>query len=684
MAQTLSRPRVESSRPSPGARIRLALLTLLLALMAIIGFKLWRASLIYGSLVDRAKVLSLSQGATVDSFSSTELSSQLSALAEDLHSLRSELGPIVYAAPLGAWLPDYGQDAAQAPALLDYGEKLVDGASQTARLFSAVSSEMDEGKTTGLTLGTAALDALKRHSGDIQESQSQLALAENARSNIDTVTLSSRTRAQFDRIDRLLPIWSAGLNALQAAPEILGANGPRVYLLLVQNSDELRPTGGFISSVLRVRIDNGDLSTLDFSDSYAVENPQVDHPDPPAPLTRYMEAGTWGVRDGNWSPDFPTAARDIEQLYKLDRGVASDGVIAVDLRIVPKLLEAVGPVTVEGYPERVDSGNAIAKLQEYWSSPQGQGQTGDWWQHRKDFSGQLLASLLEHIRTGDFDRLQFTRVMFDALTAKDMLIYVNDPGSEAKLQAAGWAGQLRGEGGDRLMIVDANVGFNKVDPSVDRKADYSVELDSSGGALSKLTLSYSNRSPDIGVLCVHTPYYPPTYAELEQGCYWDYLRIVASPESRLLTVPPGLEAGTDDPLSGRSLFHGFLVLPRGATRKVEFNYQTPHLLRDGKTFRLLLENQPGAPPRQFHVTLKLPEDWIDFAATPAPQTLSAHSVEYELTLDRDFQIVVQKRENSPLGLSIGLGLGGFSLICAGLLVIRRNRRGERSAAINKS
>ena len=35
---------------------------------------------------------------------------------------------------------------------------------------------------------------------------------------------------------------------LQLAPVVLGLNGPRTYLILVQNEDELRATGGYITA----------------------------------------------------------------------------------------------------------------------------------------------------------------------------------------------------------------------------------------------------------------------------------------------------------------------------------------------------------------------------------------------------------------------------------------------------
>lgn len=674
MAQSVSTPRVTSGALAPYARGRLAALILLVALSAFLGFKLWRVRSILGDISVRAAALS--QAAAIDPTKSTGLVDQLRLLADDIHNLRGEIGPFVYLAPLAAWVPQYGGDAAQASSLLEYGETLMDGASGTARLFNSIGAEMDAGHVGGQPLGQSALSVLKRHQDDIQNARAQLERVLTARSSIEPSTLSPRSRELFDVADHLLPMWSAGVNAFQLAPDILGGQGTRVYLLVIQNSDELRPTGGFISSIVRVRVENGDISTLEFSDSYAVDNLQVTHPDPPAPLKRYMDAGMWVIRDANWSPDYPTAARDIEQLYQLDRGLASDGVIAVDLGLVPRLLEAVGPVQVEGYPGSLDAENAVAKLKEYWASPQGQGQTGDWWLHRKDLTGQLIVALLDRLRSGEFDRVRFARAMFDAFSSKDLMLYVNDPAAQGRLEDAGWAGRLSLGPGDHLMVVDSNVGFNKVDPSVDRAADYSIELDQTGTAHEKLTLTYTNRSPDNGTLCVHAPRYFPTYEEMQQACYWDYMRLVAGEGAQLLSATEGLDAGSDDPIGGRSVFHGFIVLPRSASRVIEYNYETPRVVENGKTFRLRIENQPGAPPRQFHLSIKLPDDWTEWTATPAPAARIGQVIRYDLTLDRDLNVVVQKKESSPLNLAIGLGLGGFSLISGGLWWLRRNRRRE--------
>ena len=69
-----------------------------------------------------------------------------------------------------------------------------------------------------------------------------------------------RLQRLLDKLDKLLPLAKDALALAQAAPALLGADGPRTYLLLAQNNDELRATGGFISGAGHVTIDRGRIS----------------------------------------------------------------------------------------------------------------------------------------------------------------------------------------------------------------------------------------------------------------------------------------------------------------------------------------------------------------------------------------------------------------------------------------
>ena len=58
-------------------------------------------------------------------------------------------------------------------------------------------------------------------------------------------------------------------------------SGPKTYLILVENEDELRPTGGFITAVGKVVIWNGQLVDLNIADSYSVDDINKAYPAAP-------------------------------------------------------------------------------------------------------------------------------------------------------------------------------------------------------------------------------------------------------------------------------------------------------------------------------------------------------------------------------------------------------------------
>ena len=96
--------------------------------------------------------------------------------------------------------------------------------------------------------------------------------------------------------------------------------GPRTYLVLIQNNHELRATGGFIAAVGRVTVDKGRMTALDFADSYTVYSDKSTYPLAPKPMQQYMHIPLLLMRDANWSPDLPTTAEVARALYAQETG----------------------------------------------------------------------------------------------------------------------------------------------------------------------------------------------------------------------------------------------------------------------------------------------------------------------------------------------------------------------------
>jgi len=598
---------------------------------------------------------------------STNLEHLVTQSLQDIQELRAALGPVLYLLPRLGWLPHYGGDLQNAPALLDLSESILRGAQDTLTIGYAIGAEIEAGRATKTSLGTALLIAAESQQSTIQRAQKTLSDVAHVRTQVNATQVSADTQALLDQVDRLVPMWQTAINVLANARTILGAERPRTYLLLAQNSDELRATGGFISGVGLVQIEQGKISVLDFQDSFAIDDFSQRHPAPPEPLRRYMFAGQWVLRDANWSPDFPTAARQLQAIYKIDRRREVDGVIAINQQILPDLLAAMGTVTVETYNERVDATNVIAKIHEYWALPQSPGQPSDWWSHRKDFLGKLMQAILQRMTLGNLDQSKLGRVVLNAIQTKNLLLYVNDVESLSQ-PGLPLGGAVDPSSGDWLMVVDSNVGFNKVDGSVSRQVAYNLTIESTNSLRASVTITYTNLSPRVESYCVHLPNYQFTYVDLQQGCYWNYLRVLVPAGSELLqsmgvadvTVEPGDKAYT--------VFAGYFVLPHAETHVVRFNYRLPPSVQAMPHYRLTLQRQPGAPIMPLQVQIHAPAG-LQLITYPRADRVLENTAQFELIWRGDEQIQVTLAQPAPADiLAIVIGAGLVVIVGIGLLI----------------
>lgn len=169
---------------------------------------------------------------------------------------------------------------------------------------------------------------------------------------IDRGALVSPLRGAVGDLTGLLHELRDGTGALARAtvllPAMLGADGPRDYLVLFQNNAEWRSLGGNPGAMALLHTDHGAI-TLAAQESTG-DFPQ--YPKSVVPLGDEVEA-IYGDRPGRWMqditqvPDFAvTGALAREMWARQHDGQQVDGVIALDAVTLSYLLEATGPVTL--------------------------------------------------------------------------------------------------------------------------------------------------------------------------------------------------------------------------------------------------------------------------------------------------------------------------------------------------
>jgi hypothetical protein len=158
--------------------------------------------------------------------------------------------------------------------------------------------------------------------------------------------LAGPVRAAQGQLSSLAGTVHTARTAVDLAPSVLGAAGPRTYLVAALNNAELRTAGGIVGAVIAVHVDKGEVSLgaqLSTRDLGVLADPVL----PLAADELALEGdrlGRW-VQDASMTPDFPRTGALIAARWVAAEGGTVDGVVALDVPAVATLLTATGPVT---------------------------------------------------------------------------------------------------------------------------------------------------------------------------------------------------------------------------------------------------------------------------------------------------------------------------------------------------
>lgn len=641
-----------SSRRRPWKLALVVILLALLAATALLALRGLRAASAARSALSELRALQaldMKALTTLDPAALADMQGRFARLEADFAVISREAGPFLpLAGPVGR-LAGYPAEGEAAPALLQMAQSAATAgrASMDGALPLAVALNDPAGQGSALA---RLAPALQQTQSSWQEAEAALAAMAAARSQLDLTRLDPRIAGQLERLDRYLPLMQTGSALARLAPELLGVEGARTYLLLAQNSDELRATGGFISGAGLVQVDQGQLGELDFTDSYTIFNPNIDHPLAPPDLEQAMDAQILLFRDANWSADYPTSARVAQALYQLDAGAATDGVVAFDLEATQRIVAALEPLTLPGYPEPITAANVLTAMRQIWADPLATENTvaeagkSDWWLYRKDFMGDLAGAARARLESGQVDFGQLARALYTSLQEKHVLVTVNDPATATLLAEAGWSGAVTPGDGDYLLVVDSNVGWNKVNSLVQRTTNYSVAPQADGSLLADLELIYRHQGEASDQPCEHVARYGDSYEEMMRRCYFNYIRVLVPAGAELLsaegfeqdqvTVKPGERDTTQ--------LAGSLITPSGATRRVRLSYRLPSGLLSDNVYRLRVQKQPGTPALPVKVTLLAPPGEVWQPVAPGGQQ-TEEGVRVFFELSQDTEVVMQRQ-----------------------------------------
>lgn len=434
----------------------------------------------------------------------------------------------------------------------------------------------------------------------LQEQLSELALTLGALENNKSWIAPQIHKYSVDyqnKLPKTLAVLKEAQSIIPLLPEIVAAEGRKKYLVLFQNNMELRPTGGFIGSVGFLRFTGGKMLELNIEDVYTLDGQLEGHIEPPPPLKKHLGETNWFLRDANWDPDFARSAGQIKWFLKKEIQGEVDGVIAMDLEFAKRVLAALGGVTIPDTNTLITPDNLYLQTQTYSEKEFFPGST-----RKRDFLGSLARNILLEINTqGSAPTAKLINAVSSSLAEKHILLNFNSSAVQQVFDGLGWTGRLLVPEcqisislqprtvciPDFLMIVDANLGVNKVNYFIERMTGLDIALEKSR-LRRVLTLSYTNQGVSD---------------RFPGGIYKNYLRIIVPPNAILESVVLNnrnidVSQVEQEPLGEYQSLGMLLEVPPSSTRTVAITYATPISLEQSAIYELLVQKQPGTanPP----------------------------------------------------------------------------------------
>jgi hypothetical protein len=440
-------------------------------------------------------------------------------------------------------------------------------------------------------------------------------------------------------IDAYGPLLDTYVDVSTRLPAILGWDAPRRYLILTQDPAEMRPTGGFIGSYGIITFDHGKITDESF---HSVDSLPVDYPriDPPQPLADYLLGPTqsWEFSDANWSPDFPTSARDAMRLYANETEDAKfDGVLGITTYTIDELLKVTGPISVPDYKATIAPGETTLKVLQLTRAPVLPGK--DKKAFLPAFADRLITSLLALPPQTWPDLLDTTQ----QLQKRHLLLtWFRDSADEELAVRGGFDGGVRQDPGDFVYPVDSNVAPpTKLNAWTTRSLDLAVQIDAVGNARDTLAVTWDNQ--------VDTPIGAPYRAMTGVGGHilGMYFRLLVPERSRVDKVSGGGLAEVTVPAveeeeAGRMAIGSYLKIPAGKT-SLKIAWTSPYAADSdatGGTYRLTVQRQAGMRPGPIAISIRVPEGFRITAASPELEVSGALAT-LTTTFDRDVVLGVR-------------------------------------------
>jgi hypothetical protein len=500
-------------------------------------------------------------------------------------------------------------------------------------------------------LTTHLSDLVAKHlnlrDGDVYQGAAELAqLAQQNYQDLTTLELGSpeisgsvlsgkEPEFSLEKIKTLKATLKKMQLGLESLPYLFPPNQSTNVLVLIQNSHELRATGGFIESVGLLRFNSGKLVSSEFSSSYELDELLNGKVEPPEDLRQFLGENLWYGRDANWDPDFVNSAKNSAWFYEKQTNTSVDLVVALTIPALADLLDSMDGVELADNT-LLDGSNLSSWLTQSQKKLSGE-------QSTQPLLQPVVELMLKKIQTPDqVDLVKASQALGASLERADMLVAGVQPKTNTSLSSLGWTGAVLSPACptvlsqaqcvvDTLYINESNVGVNSANAQVSRTQTHTTTFQ--------------------GDSIAHTHQINFVHAGQNEswpgGVYQNYMRVYLPQTAELVSVSQdGVNLSDADmvqyPAQNKNVV-GFLVrIQPGAASQVVINYDeiNPMTSQNALTYVFLMQKQPGIAQAPLSVVLDYPAGY-SLKRVSHPYALSDNHLMVNDTLAKHFFLAVE-------------------------------------------
>lgn len=443
-------------------------------------------------------------------------------------------------------------------------------------------------------------------------------------------------------------------SVMDIADNILMQN--KKFLIVLQNNNELRSTGGFIGTIAQGNFSAGSIKKLDIRSVYDLDGQLLEQVRVPSPMIAVNDR--LYLRDSNWLINFPDSAKVLSNMYEKEGGETPDLVVSVNPEVFIELLKLTGPIVLPTYNVTLSAENFIETVQTTTSVKYDKGLN-----QPKQMLADLYPALLQKLNSIFKENpVMILGVLQKSLVQKDLLIYSKDLELQQKLEAFHWSGKVEDTDSDYLQIVSNNLSGTKTDRFIKREVKMQTTIDDQGSVINQVKYIVENPLPTNSGLTNKSwvrflvPDDSKFIASEGFSGKQDTPEISAnqSSNSEISEWENNLKFDQDKNIyigreAGKTYFANWLELPAGQTITVTLTYQLPFKIRGNiNHYSLLLQKQPGMLPYSFSQQIEYTEHkilWENISSKKIQLDKKDNSVNYSMEINQDqlFGLVLQKQ-----------------------------------------